>query len=159
MPAPPSRPQADHLHFLQLPRAQFLQTMSEGLPSIAQNALDLWREASEFANHGHRRAVGILQALAEEEAAKVLLLFDALRCPDRRRADRDRLVRQFATHLAKGIYANYYNTRPSDMREVGHIIERQRRAFYREGDYGEFIAPNWIVHSRELRLYVSYHAR
>jgi hypothetical protein len=28
--------------------------------------------------------------------------------------------------------------------------------FYREGEYGEFIIPNWILHNREAQLYVSY---
>jgi hypothetical protein len=152
----PLRPQRDHLYLLQLPRRQRIETISEGLALIVENALILWREANEVSGLGRRRAVGILQAFAEEEAAKALLLFDSLRCPENQRANREALLRQFDKHLAKGIYAYYYNTRPADMREVSQIIEGERRLFYREGEYGEFIAPNWILHNREAKLYVSY---
>jgi hypothetical protein len=100
--------------------------------------------------------VGILQAFAEEEAAKALLLFDSLRCPEDRGDDLARLKRQFDQHLAKLICAEYYNTAPADLAEVGHIIENGRRNCYREGQYGEYILPNHMLYMRERRLYVDY---
>lgn len=133
-----------------------MNTLSEGLALIIENVLTLWREANEVAGLGRRRAVGILQSFAEEEAAKAMLLFDAIRCPENQRVNREALLRQFDQHLAKGIYAYYYNTRPADMREVRQIVETERRLFYRDGEYGEFIADNWILHNREAKLYVSY---
>lgn len=85
-----------------------------------------------------------------------MLLLDAIRCPDNRRDERDSLLRHFNQHLAKSIYAYYYNTRPADMREVITIVDSQRQEFYREGEYGEYIARNSLIESRESRLYVSY---
>jgi hypothetical protein len=150
------KPGAFHNDLLQLSREQFVETVSEGLPLIYNNVEALWNEAQEIAKLGNRRAVGILQLFAEEEAAKSLLLFDAIRCPLARKDEFRRLVRGFGNHLAKGIYVKYYGSRPADLREVKSIVDVERREVYREGDYGEFIAPNSILYMREKRLYVSY---
>lgn len=150
------RPQPAAGDLLQLPRPEFLRTVSEGLPLIMENVANLRRESDEIAQHGNRRAVGILQAIAEEEAAKALMLFDAVRCPENRRHDFERLIPQFYQHLAKGIYAYYYNARPADVGETRRIIQGERQLFYREGEYGEYVMRNWILHYREAQLYVDY---
>lgn len=150
------RPQSAALDLLQLNEADFVNAVAEGLSLIAANIQQIWTEAEEIAQLGKRRAVGILQALAEEEAGKALLLFDAIRCPNQRKHERRRLIKSFDQHLAKGIYAYYYSTRPANLDETHHIIEDQRRLFYRQGEYGEYIAPNPILFWRENRLYVDY---
>jgi hypothetical protein len=150
------KPGTFHNDLLQLSREQFLETVSEGLPLIYENATALWNEAHEIAVLGNRRAVGILQLFAEEEAAKSLLLFDAIRCPRACEDEFRRQVRGFGNHLAKGIYVKYYGSRPADLLEVRTIVNLERREVYREGDYGEFIAPNSILYMREKRLYASY---
>lgn len=66
------------------------------------------------------------------------------------------MLKQFDRHLAKGVYARYYDTSPHDLAEVRQIVELETRSFYREGDYGEFALPNTIIYWRESRLYVSY---
>jgi len=149
-------PRPSHKDLLQLSRAGFLDALSEGIPLIFGNTIALWREANEISQIGSRRAVGILQALAEEEAAKILLLIDCLRCPPSRAKKFQALLRGFDRHLAKGIYARYYDTSPCDLAEVRRIVDLERRSVYREGDYGEYTAPNMIIHWRERRLYVSY---
>jgi len=58
--------------------------------------------------------------------------------------------------LAKGVYGRYYDTRPSNLAEVRHIVDLERQNFSREGDYGEFTVPNVVTYWRERRLYVSY---
>jgi hypothetical protein len=121
------------MHLLQLPRRQLIETISDGLALIVDSAPTLWQEANEIGGLGNRRAVGILQSFGEEEAAKALLLFDATRCPQDDRADREALLRQFDKHLAKGIYAYYYNTKLADMREVRRIVETERRLFLSRG--------------------------
>ena len=45
---------------------------------------------------------------------------------------------------------------PGDLAEVRRIVDEERRNFYREGDYGEYTAPNRIIYWRERKLYVSY---
>ena len=105
---------------------------------------------------GGRRSVCILQCFAEEEAAKSLILFDAIRCPKALTAEFSRLLKQIDQHVGKGVYVRYYDTSPSDMTEVKRIVDWECQGFYREGEYGEFILPNRIKTSRESRLYVSY---
>ena len=141
---------------LQLSPESFLDSLAIGLPLIWLNADALWSESKEIAALGPRRAVGIMQALAEEEAAKVLLLFDAMRCPSSMFKEFRRLVRQVDQHLGKGIYARYYGTSPGDIAETKRIVEYERSGFVREGEFGEFILPNSITTGRESRLYVSY---
>ena len=133
-----------------------MENISAGLPLIHANAIELWNEAQEIARLGNRRAVGILQLFAEEEAAKSLLLFDAVRCPQACRAQFEAMIRGFGSHLAKGIYVKYYGSRLVDLDEARRIVNQERPGVYREGDYGEFIAPNSILYMREKRLYVSY---
>jgi hypothetical protein len=99
-----------------------LEIVSEGLPLIYDNATALWNEAQEIGTFGNRRAVGILQLFAEEEAAKSLLLFDAVRCPRTRKEEFRRLVSGFGNHLAKGIYVKYYGSRLADLHEARTIV-------------------------------------
>ncbi len=112
-----------------------MRVVSEGLPLIYDNATALWNEAQEIAALGNRRAVGILELFAEEEAAKSLLLFDAVRSPRARKDEFRRLVKGLGNHLAKGIYVKYYGSRLADLHEVRTIVNLERREVYREGDY------------------------
>ena len=66
---------------LQLSQADFLTTVASGLPLIWENASRLWTEAAEMSQFGARRSVCILRGFAEEEAAKALILLDAIRSP------------------------------------------------------------------------------
>jgi hypothetical protein len=118
--------------------------------------MELWKEAQEIAASGPKRAVGILQLFAEEEAAKTMLLFDAVRCPPQCRQEFRRLVRGFGDHLAKGIYVAYYGSRLTDLAKARRIIDHERQSVHREGEYDEWITPNSILYMREKRLYVSY---
>jgi hypothetical protein len=150
------KPGTGHNDLLQLSRDEFRSTLADGLPLIYGNVTALWNEAQEIAALGNRRAVGILQLFAEEEAAKLMLLFDALRCPRARAPEFRRLVKGFLSHLAKGIYVRYYGLHLGDLLEAKRIVELERQEVYREGEYREFIAPNSILYNREKRLYVSY---
>lgn len=150
------KPGPAHWDLLQLSRMDFLTTVAEGLPLIWENSARLWRESVDLRQLGPSQSVGILQSFAEEEAAKVLILLDAVRCPASSKNEFGRLVKQLDQHVGKGIYVRYYGTSPSDMTEVKRIVEVERQGFSREGEYGEFILPNSITTSRESRLYVSY---
>lgn len=145
-----------HRELLQLSRADFLITVASGLPLIWENASRLWAEASEMSQLGARRSVCILRGFAEEEAAKALILLDAVRCPASFGDKFSNLLKQIDQHVGKGVYARYYGTSPGDMTEVKRIVDSGRQGFYREGEYGEFILPNQIKANRESMLYVSY---
>jgi AbiV family abortive infection protein len=149
-------PGAAHRDLLQLSAEDFLTTVAEGLPLILDNAKRLWAEASLASQAGAERGACILQAFAEEEAAKGLLLLDTLRCPTSMRENYLRLLKGFDQHVPKGVYVRYYITSPADMVEVRRIVDNYRQGFAREGEYGEYILPNEITTSRESQLYVSY---
>ena len=53
----------------------------------------------------------MLRNLANEEAAKVLILLDVVRCPKSRSTDKSRTLSYFYNHLAKRIYAQVYRGR------------------------------------------------
>lgn len=150
------KPGPAHFDLLQFSPDDFVETVAEGLPLIWNNANLLWHEAEEIAQVGDRRAVGIIESIAEEEAAKALLLFDVIRCPISFPNKRSSLLKLMNQHIAKGIYARYYSTSPADMAEVKRIVSLERQAFFRDGEYGEYVFPNSITSSREARLYVTY---
>ena len=150
------QPGKAHRHLLQLSPDDFLTVVAAGLPLICENSSRLWAEAREVSHLGNRHATGILESIAEEEAAKALILFDAVRCPGSYKDKFIRLVKQVDQHIGKGVYAYYYNTAPGDLTEVKRIVDYARQEFSREGEYGEFIRPNSILTNRESRQYVSY---
>lgn len=151
-----AKPGTSHRDLSQLSPDALVDTLAIGLPLIWKNASTLWEDASELSQLGERRGVGILNSFAEEEAAKVLLLFDVLRCPYSLSDKRGQLIGQLDSHIGKGIYVRYYRTSPADLAEVKRIVDSERKEFWREGEYGEYILPNSIATSRERRLYVSY---
>src|SRR5262245_35700558 len=51
----------------------------------------------------------ILSAVGEEEAAKILILIDSVRCPTSKSNERTRTLGYFYEHLAKTIYADACN--------------------------------------------------
>jgi len=80
------------------------------------------------------------------------LLFDAVRCLRARQNEFRKLVGKFRDHLAKGIYVKYDGLNLADLLEARAVVQWEKQAVYREGDYGEFIAPNSILYMREKRL-------
>jgi hypothetical protein len=119
---------------------RLLQTTEADRPSILGN-----------------RPAKVLQNLAQEEAAKVLILLDTVRCPRARHEERTRTLGYFSQHVAKGIYAEVCNLRAVDFKEVARHVESERRAYYLDGPNDvDFICPNWINWRREAALYVDY---
>jgi hypothetical protein len=138
----------------QLPDEQLFQELTKGLDLVHKTARSYFEAAEVVAGAGKRNAVEALQVFAEEEAAKFMILLDAVRAPRRQ------LARQLSWcngHLAKGIYAEYYHTRPADFREVREFVERNRPSLYLDGPNDiDYIMRNWIEDQREQKLYVDY---
>jgi hypothetical protein len=100
------------------------------------------READVLANH------------AEEEAAKILILMDIVRCPRRLCAAKiGIMVKWFYDHLARLIYANAASWKPMQVAQLRDYVDNTRKAHYQEGGYGEYILPNWEIFGRESKLY------
>jgi AbiV family abortive infection protein len=142
----------------QLNDVEFFSEVSEGLRLCAGNALRLWRDALKLRESRRPQGFEILRLFVEEEAAKFHILLDAVRCP-RQPADRfSQQLGYFNQHLAKGLYAEYYNfASPSDLAEVRRYMDRERRTLYLDGENEvEWMFRNDILRRREESIYVDY---
>ena len=90
-----------------------------------------------------KREATVLRGLASEEAAKALILMDAVRClkhiVDRRMG---KMARWFYCHLARLLYAAACQWRPSKLADLREYVDQERRTHYLEGEFSEYIAPN-----------------
>ena len=113
--------------------------MSEGITHIVTNAVDLNEAALRLARADQVRASDVLRGMAEEEAAKVLILNDAIRRPQQ---ERGTTLKRFYDHLAKRIHAAASSELSIDsFEELRAFVDLQRRPRLLDG-------PNdvdWIV--------------
>lgn len=134
---------------------KFIEQIADGIPRIADNADSLDRTAERLFSIQEHRASRIIQGFAEEEAAKVLILLDAVRCPPEHRLD---TLRCFYSHLAKRIYAltcSFPNVHSFE--ELCRLIDHERQPHYLDGPNDvDWIFPNSILTKRESDIYVDY---
>lgn len=141
----------------QLPDRRLFEEIAIGIRHIVENAESLESVAVRLAKMKEHRACGIIRSLVEEEAAKVLILLDVVRCPKGERNGRTRALNSCYSHLAKRIYAEACSWRPSNFYDLEQYIDLERREYYLDG-------PNdvdWIFlydakAERERRMYVDY---
>jgi AbiV family abortive infection protein len=132
---------------------------AEGINLIIENAQTYLRAAESLIQRAPGRAVEHLRLTAEEEAAKVLILLDAVRCPSSAVHDKDRsrTLGYFRDHLARGVYALYSFSRPATFKETVRFVHSACQDRYYDGPVGdEFECRNWIESRREESLYVDY---
>jgi len=131
--------------------------VAEGLVSTHENASRIADAARILNENENIRGARILESIAKEEAAKYLILLDAIRCP---RTPDDRFSRhleKFNQHLAKGLYVEACNWRPINFREIKELIESQCDEYYLDGPSDvDWIFKNWIIRQREEGFYVDY---
>src|SRR6516162_3273491 len=99
-------PKATH-ELAKLAPNEFFPAVARGLELVNENVETLVVDAETLCKAGRYRGGRILKAFAEEEAAKILILLDAVRCPIDTGPDRANLLRQlksFNGHIEKGIY-------------------------------------------------------
>jgi AbiV family abortive infection protein len=141
----------------QLTDADFLKEVSAGVSLIVESANRLDVAAQKLSKSDDYHAARILGNLAEEEAAKALILIDAIRCPSSKSAERARTLDYFYSHVAKGIYAEVTGLSPADFAEIVQYIDRARVECYLDGPTGaDWIFENRITQHREDDLYVGY---
>jgi hypothetical protein len=141
----------------QLSDADFFSEVSTGLGHILKSAIGLEQNAALLANQGHTRGYRILLSMVEEEAAKFLILLDAVRCPRTPPERLSRHLKRIYSHLAKGIYAEACDWKPSTFGELLEYIENERRKFYLDGPSDvDWIFRNRILQEREHKIYVDY---
>lgn len=131
--------------------------IAEGLPIILESARGFWRAAESLKSSP--RESEVLSGFAEEEAAKALILLDAVRCPPSLISSKmGQVVGIFYDHLARLTYAEAQSWKPMDVNQLRGYVDNQRKAHYLEGNMGEYILPNWNVARREGLLYADIEA-
>ncbi len=98
--------------------------LAAGLDRVAEDVLRLQCDAGHIAPISP--SARILSTIAEEEAAKFLILIDAARCPRTRQRALAEHLPKFNQHLAKGIYAqaSWWNT--ATFGELRGYVDRER---------------------------------
>ncbi|MHC2627246.1 hypothetical protein ACVIW2_009333 [Bradyrhizobium huanghuaihaiense] len=141
----------------QMPAADRLAFIAEGLPIIHASAMGFWSASAELQQKP--REAEVLAGFAKEEAAKILILFDVVRCPEKRVAGRlNKLVGRFYGHLERLIYAQLAEWWSTDVADLRKAVEPLRKAHDLEGNMGEFIVPNDTLYRRESKLYADVEA-
>lgn len=141
---------------LQLSDGDFFETVSEGLSLVLENATRLQEASQSLVDAEHAQGSQILNMLAQEEAAKFLILMDAVRCP-RTFPERGRQLGYFHDHLARGIYATLASARPVDLAELECYADLLRATLYLDGPNDvDWIFRNRLQAEREEVMYVDY---
>lgn len=138
-------------------RPALLEELAEGMALLVEHVSALERAAETLRGQETPRAVEAIGVIADEEAAKFLILLDVARCAyEDARVKRDQLKRT-SSHVAKGIYARAVDIRPADYAEVLRFVDGLRRSHYLDGPNDvDWIFRNEIEAEREERLYVDY---
>lgn len=134
-------------------REDRLAFFAEGLPLMLASARAFWNAAQRLEDS--RREAHVLTGLAKEEAAKILIVMDIVRCPPKLVDGRiGEMLKWFYNHLARLLYAEAAGWRAVDLAQLRRYIDFDRRTHYVDGPMSEYIFPNSPIHERESRLYV-----
>ncbi|MET7720676.1 hypothetical protein [Streptomyces mirabilis] len=147
----------DLVAVLNVPKAERLVLIAEGLELLAEHVGTLRDDLIHLQEAGRSRGAAVIDGLASEEAAKMLILWDVVRMGW---SDTDAVrgqLRNFYNHLARGIYARLIAGRPADLAEVRDYSESLRRSLYLDGPNDvDWIFRNSVEADREESLYVDY---
>lgn len=142
---------------IQLNSKDFTKEVSVGLEIIYESCLALHKSSLTLQKNKEYRGARIIESLANEEAAKFLILIDAIRCPNKEQKILSRQLEKFNEHLAKGIYAKMCSWRPDKYSSLSRYIEGELEEYYLDGPEGvEWIFRNPIISKREESMYVDY---
>lgn len=137
--------------------AALFEQMATGISMLHNNLTRLDAAARHLFEAGDQPSAAILQHFAVEEAAKVLILLDAVRCPPSDSVARQQTLKRWTSHIWKGIYAHACSWSPVDLDEVSGHIERDLQTVYLDGPFDvDWIFPNEIATQREQLIYVDY---
>lgn len=147
----------DLVAVLNVPKAERLDLIAEGLKLLAEHVSTLRDDLIHLQEAGRSRGAAVIDGLASEEAAKMLILWDVVRMGW---TDIDAVrgqLRIFYSHLARGIYARLVEGRPADLAEVRGYAESLRHSLYLDGPNDvDWIFRNRVEADREESLYVDY---
>ena len=136
----------------QMPQKERLAFIAEGLPIVLASARGFWDAALQL--DGQDREAVVLARHAEEEAAKILILMDMVRCPKRLVSSRmGSMVQWFYSHLARLIYSEAVCWKPMHVAQLREYVDANRKSHHVDGAVGEYIMPNSTIFNREGALY------
>jgi AbiV family abortive infection protein len=134
-----------------------LDAIAEGLGLIAEHAATLDRDVRQLAEIDGNRGAVILNAIAEEEAAKALILLDLVRAGAQDQKTVARQLKRFSDHLARCIYVELAAMRPATFREARDLVDIHRVDYFLDGPSdGDWIFRNRLLEQREQSMYVDY---
>ena len=106
----------------QMPQSERLAFIADGLPIMLASARGFWQAAKQL--DGQVREAVVLARHSEEEAAKVLILMDIVRCPKRLVSSKiGSMVKWFYCHLTRLIYAEAVSWKPNDVTELRRYVD------------------------------------
>ena len=136
---------------------RLFKEISDGIPYIVQNAVSLDEVARRLYQDEEFRAAEIIRGFAEEEAAKVLILIDVVRCPPTS-ARKSETLKYFYSHLAKRIYAMICSfPLIASFKELCDLVQSECLPYFLDGpNVVDWIFPNTTTVGREQTIYVDY---
>lgn len=144
-------------YLCQLPKSDRLKKIAEGLNLLVENIEKISLSFGKLEDRHTIRGYRILRQLAEEEAAKFLILIDYVRCPDARQKEQSRQLRYFYDHFVRLLYAEYCAIRPATWKEVCDWVELIRPSLFLDGPLGvEWIFRNALLQQREQQMYIDF---
>jgi AbiV family abortive infection protein len=142
---------------VQLSEGDFFREVSIGYYRVLQNAIKINRDAESLRDQKRPNGCRILYGIAEEEAAKCLILIDAVRCPRNPQDVLSQQLSRFNDHLAKGLYAEACHWKSPNFTEFSNHVDNQRKEFYLDGPSDiDWLFRNRISSRREETIYVDY---
>jgi len=154
--ARPVRPRAI-VEILSQPSISRHDTLAHGLGLLVEHVEALQMTVASWSTAGELRGKAILESVMGEEAAKVLILLDAVRGGWMDQLAAKRSLGYFSSHFARGIYQRVASINPGTFREVRNYVQGLRPEFYLDGpNDSDWIFRNEIESARELAFYVDY---
>ena len=142
---------------VQLSDPEFFAAIAEGLKLVVKNVSRLWDAAVDLGEKKNAHAARVLAVIAEEEAAKFLILIDAVRCQRQPAGRLSRQLGRFNEHLSKGLYARGCGMCPTTLAQLQEYVDHHREQFYLDGPNDvDWIFRNEVIEGRESTLYVDY---
>lgn len=142
----------------ELDDSDLFEEIAQGLELIYENVESIIKSSIFLKQSKHHQGSEILENLGNEEAAKFLILLDAIRCDHKKNSNYfNRQLGYFSGHLARSIYANYCGMSPANFREVRDFIEKEREPYYLDGpEHKNWVYRNTHISKRESCMYVDY---
>ncbi|HEY2565588.1 MAG TPA: hypothetical protein VGI44_17900 [Acidimicrobiales bacterium] len=142
---------------LNLPRAQRLKVVAQGLDLLTEHVAKLHDDLLHLVEGDRLRSAVVVDALASEEAAKVMILLDLVRIGWADQEAARRQIARFYNHMARGLYVRLVDGKPGSLSEVRGYANALRQSLYLDGPNDvDWIFRNEILADREDSLYVDY---